>query len=724
VLWLITLVACALTAPIARASDDRLVPSRSDLPGYRAAGAGTGVARTALGGRTPSVLLRAPAQGVAFRAGSRELTIGVFSFSSSARASQALRRLASGRRRVGSGLDGFTATHQTSRSTDVTVVFHVGSALGAVRLRSRERPARAAQIAVAYAQSLGGRLRRVLALSAWQLTLDKIGSDGSITTQLALQAFAITYGPLPGVRRPTGPGGAPPSATLAMQLVARVWERLTPAQQAAIDRYLGAPHDATSSQIAHQTAPVLTPDPRYQAIADKYNAIYRTKLTGAAPVSIRVFSASQDITASGGAKAFADALPVNASGGWGVGSPAYCRVRVPPSGQRQSAQFLELVLAHETFHCFQFVLMANWRQRAAWLIEGMADWAAVTVDPVPESVGAGNLKAYLATPTTPLFARSYDAVGYWGHADEVSGSGSLWSKLPGVLGAPDDPTSYALAGGTSSSFVDTWASAVWRYAGAGEAWNQTNPYSIALATFSGLSPDLIEYDAPLASASYALAEYVVSGNPDLPLVKVEKSEGSLRAGTSKRDFGTVGSEWFCSVKCECPSGEQSSIPAHQDVGQHFALALTGGASPGAGTVSYHSADEFCKPSGFQGLQIRGQGLSVLATFISGTCAVTKGAFHATAKDGAWSIDVRIPRFGGYGKIYPLHLGSNAGFVVKGPGGPYSNAYPAPNHGPASGQIQFYPNGSKMSLGFEYAWNPSAQAAVLPLGVMACKRPKR
>jgi hypothetical protein len=234
----------------------------------------------------------------------------------------------------------------------------------------------------------------------------------------------------------------------------------------------------------------------------------------------------------------------------------------------------------------------------------------------------------------------------WGHADEVGGNGSLWSKIPGILGAPDDPTSYALAGGGASSFVDTWASSVSRYSAAGAAWNQTNPYTIPLETFSGLSPDLIEYDAPLAAAPYTLGEYVISGNHDLPLVRVEKSEGSLRAGTNKRDFGTIGAEWFCSGKCACPPGEQASIPTHQDVGQYFALALTGGASPGAGSVSYHSVDEFCKPSGFQGLQIRGVGLSVLATFISGTCTVTKGLFHATAKDGAWSIDVRIPRFGG------------------------------------------------------------------------------
>jgi hypothetical protein len=352
----------------------------------------------------------------------------------------------------------------------------------------------------------------------------------------------------------------------------------------------------------------------------------------------------------------------------------------------------------------------------------MADWAADTVDTASVDVG-GSYKDYLGTPTTALFARSYDAVGFWGHADEVGGRGSLWGKIPGVLAAPDDPASYALSGGTASAFVDTWASAIWR-TDAGAAWNQTDPYAIPQSAFPGVAPEVVEKDVPLSSQSYALREYVVVGDPDQPLVQVLGSQGTLRAGTRKRDFGPVTSDWFCTGKCECPPGEQSSIPSHQSLGSSFALALTGGASAGAGSVSYHSLDEFCQPTGAQGLQIRGEGVSVHATFRSGTCSVAKGQFHATASDGAWSIDVRIRRFGGYRKVYPLVHGGDPSFVIDGPGGPYSNAFAAPNHGPEFGQLRFSSDGKKMSLGFEYAWNSSASNGVLPLGVMTCKRPKR
>ncbi len=725
VCMIVALSACLFGVPAAFGADDGLVPGRGDVPGYRAGAGGARVARAAVGDRLPRALRHARADGAGFRTGGRRLTFGVFVFSGSGGARRALSHLRAGRRRVGAGLGGFELVRSTRRTTDVAVAFRVGSAVGAVRLRSRGRLAGGSALAVTYARSLAARLQRVLALTAWQRTLDGIAPDGSISPQLALKAFTVAYGPLPGVKRPSGPGGAPFSATLAMQLVARVWDQLSPAQQAAVDRYLGAPHDAASAQVAHTVDQVLTPSPAYQALADKYNAIYRTKLPGAPPVPIRVFTASQDITVvikGKKTKAGADATSLNASGQWGVGAPAYCRVRVTPAGQAGSSQYKEYLLAHETFHCFEFALMANWRQRTDWIIEGMADWAADTVDSASSDL-IGSYKNYLGTPTTALFARSYDAVGFWGHADEVGGRGSLWGKIPGVLAAPDDAASYALAGGTASAFVDTWASAIWRFPDAGAAWNQTDPYSVPQSEYGGVAPRFVEKDAPLSAGPYTMAEYVVGSNPDQPLVEVLGSQGTLRAAVPKQDFGPVNSEWFCAGKCECPPGEQSSVPSHKSFDKHFELALTGGASAGAGSVSYHSLDEFCKATGAQGLQILGNGLSVHATFRSGTCSVTKGQFHATARDGAWSIDVRIRKFGGYRKVYPLVHGGDPNFVIDGPGGPYSNAFAAPNHAPEFGQIQFYPNGKKMSFGFEYAWNASDTNAVLPLGVMACKRPK-
>jgi hypothetical protein len=63
-------------------------------------------------------------------------------------------------------------------------------------------------------------------------------------------------------------------------------------------------------------------------------------------------------------------------------------------------------------------------------------------------------------------------------------------------------------------------------------------------------------------------------------------------------------------------------------------------------------------------------------------------------------------------------------VVDGAGGPYSNRYPSPHQTPAVGAITFYPGGTKMLLGYEYAWNAAGQDAVLPIGKMTCVKPKK
>jgi hypothetical protein len=725
VTWLVALIGCVSGVPAAFASDDGLLPSRAQVPGFHAAGHGASVARTAVGGRPLAALRHAPAQGAAFRSGSQELTFGVFTFAGNASARHALGHLRAGRRHVDVGVAGWELSRSAKRRADVAIAFRVGTALGTVRFRAHGPRKAVAAVALANARSLVARLRRVLALSAWQRTLDGIHADGSITPQLALQAFSRAYGPLPGVHTPPRPGGSAPEATLAMQLVARVWDRLTAAQQAAIDRDLGAPHDASSPGVAQSAVQTLTPNPQLQAVVDRYNALYRGKLPGAPPVTIKVFSASEKIPyPKPGYDTLADALPLNAGGQWGVGAPAYCRVRVPPAGRALNPRVLDVVLAHEAFHCYEFVLMANWRERSAWIIEGMADWAALNVDPLPSSVSAANYREYLSTPETPLFSRSYDAVGFWGHADEVAGPGSLWAKIPAVLGAPDDPASFAAAGATGSPFVETWASAFWRFPDAGDAWQQTDPLPISGIDFPGFDYHIVNDSSSLFSAPHAVSEFYLTADPEQPLVEVVTSEGKLRVGLRKKDFGVGDTQWFCDTKCECPSGESSTIPPHERFGQSLALALTGGAFPGHGRVNYHSLDDYCKPQPAKGLQILGKGHDVHATFTTGTCSVRKGQFHAFAKDGAWSIDVRIPHFGSYKDVYDLAVGSNAGFVVKGPGGPYSNANPAPNHGPSFGQIRFYPNGTKMSLGFEYAWNASATNGVLPLGVMACTKPKR
>ena len=213
-------------------------------------------------------------------------------------------------------------------------------------------------MSTAYASELVARLRRVLSLTAWERTLDGIAPDGSYTPRLALQAFALAYGRLPGVRTPSGPAGRAVDGTAAMQMVAQVWTRLSAAQHGAIDRYLHAPHDASSPRVARDAAApaVFTPSPQFQAMADRYNAIYRAKLPNAPPVTVKVFTVNVPQGKNG--SDLMNALPVNARGEFGGGPPAYCRILVTPLGASRTD--LERQMAHEMFHCYTYVLDPNW----------------------------------------------------------------------------------------------------------------------------------------------------------------------------------------------------------------------------------------------------------------------------------------------------------------------------------------------------------------------------
>jgi len=154
------------------------------------------------------------------------------------------------------------------------------------------------------------------------------------------------------------------------------------------------------------------------------------------------------------------------------------------SGKKSSAAEFEFIMAHEVFHCFQFALAPTlWESTPDWIIEGMASWAAWVAYPPPVPVALDEFKDYVKSPAKPLFARDYDAMGFWARADEVGGgAGTLFPKVPSLLTSGDSTASAIIAGATSLAFQETWASAVRRYAGAGSAWNQLLPYSVSSAS--------------------------------------------------------------------------------------------------------------------------------------------------------------------------------------------------------------------------------------------------
>jgi hypothetical protein len=668
-----------------------------EVPGLRSAGHGPSAARTALGGAITAHRLGRAAAAARFRAHTRRLSTATFTLRTPAAAGRVIGSIGHGYRRLRRIGDEAKLKISGGRSrrgpTTALVVLRVSRAIAVVRLTVRSAPktvsaARtrryAATIDGDYAATLARRLTRVLALTPWQRNLDRIGPTGRTSKAVALRAFALQYGSLPHAKRPRGRTGAPASGTLAFELVAAVWSQLSGAQRSAIQRDLGiATSSGASVQARPDAEPVLTPDPADQALAKHWEQVYAGKLPSAPPVTIRVFKASTEIVDQKGTKAFADALPIDANGNAAVGQPmAYCRVRVPPAGQSVSAQFHNLVIAHEVFHCFQFALDPNWPSLAAWIKEGMADWAALTVDPVPASVGDGNFVAYLTTADQPLFGRAYDGVGFWGYADQAGGNGGLWSKIPAILSAGNGSSAAAFvtAGGASTNFLDTWASATLRYPAGGPPWNQTNPYALSLTQvpppFVSITQDTVATAAP-----YAVGLYGVAADPGAPLISITPSTGTTRIANAPGggDLGVVSQErWLCTDgDCECPPGTSGQPPKSEKVGgQVIYTAVTGGGQPGFVSVGYHSLDQYCQEDdkgGGPGGAAHGTGIGVykpgqsgvdfLGDIDHGSCRVAAGAFDATASGGGYTMHAHVAGATKPNVLYPIPSNSARSYVT-------------------------------------------------------------
>ena len=640
-------------------------------------------------------------RGAAFRQGSRRLAVGVVTLSSSAAARSALRRTARGFRRTSRlGDEARLRSRKLNKRrgrrsrVEAVVVLRVDNAIAVVRLTATGQSRQASATTVRkHAGTLVARLRRVLELTPWERTLDGIRNDGSYSTDLALKAFSMAYGPLPGVRLPRGPSEAPPDAgTLAIGLVDNKWDQLTPQQRAAVDRAVGAPHGPGNASVARTSQngePLLTPDATYQAIVDGFAAAYRAR--GLVGPPIRVFRTDRPIPTSPGFVTFADAVQIDPQGRWGSGLPIdYCRVRVAPVGQAPGP-FQLLVLAHETFHCFQYVIQPNWAATPLWVREGMADWAATSIVSTTASVGAGPYKAYLSDPSQELFTRSYDGVGFWHRADEFYGVGSLWGKVRAIISVANSssPGAFAAAGAATDAFAASWTSAISRFPGAGPAWNQGRPYPLGFGDPRS-KIGVVDGDSTLVSFPYSGQLYNLGRVPRRPLVLLENLAGQLRAA-SRGDLGLVRDQsWLCLAgECKCPPGRSGRVPPHQAARGTTALALTGGRQRGRARVEYHSLDEFCKKDdepekpdtgggggggGRGGIEVysndEGIAQGLAGTLTSGSCSFGRGGFRLTARGGGGSLTLRLPGARRPGS-YDVPVGSS-GLSVSGFGGSYSS----------------------------------------------------
>ena len=481
----IVALAILALAPQAAVAQVRLTFPAAGLPGLHASRVSQRTARNDLASRLSPRLAAfvggAQAQVAAARGTGLDLRSDAFVFGSTRTARSVItawRRLRHPRS-VPVGDGGYV----TAGGSHAVVAWRDGARIGVIDLTTAAKKDPGSR-ALGYALLADSWLRTPLPSTAWAKVLEQIRPDGTVSKRTALEAFATIYGPLPGVPAPEGSRTVAQSGTPAAQWVLSYWRALTHTQQKAIARRLGIAMPGSSALAADYGDPGFHQDPSIQALAEKFVGIYQPRLGHTLGVKVVAGTTSTVVNA------YADTLGVNAEG-QPVTPVVTCRIRVPPAGQevekKQGTQFvppLELVIAHEVFHCFQGDI-TGWNSLPAWITEGSADWAALTVDPVSFFHGGGNLNNYIQTPHTELFKRSYDAVGFWGHAEDVVPN--LWAAMPAILNSGSSQAAFALANGNTDAFLTTWGSSVFRLM-ARPALGDAQPDRTARADRTGSQP--------------------------------------------------------------------------------------------------------------------------------------------------------------------------------------------------------------------------------------------
>lgn len=615
-----------LAGPLLHIAHGALVLEPADVPGFEVVQPverpTSRVLREIAAGGLLRALRRAEGRTAAYRAGAVSLRSTGFLLKNEQAASRTLRGIVRLQRKRGGTVESGSAGDESwivrQSETKRLLAWRTGRGLGVLALDGAVEPAvvleRYGELATAL---LGAEARR----SEWQRVIERTGADGEPTLQQALDAFAVTYRRIPGSRlRPLREGVF--EGTMAGRWILSYWDQLTPKQKKIVLTALGLAEPSASGGRAERLAaravnygdPDFVPNPTLQADLERAANVIAARIGRPFPFAL-VAGTSKDLDDP---EAQADAFTMDADGAFAQGANiALCRIRaLPKLLTSYDATYRYQVMVHEAFHCMQGAIMGEAyleRPRRDWMLEGSAEWVALSVVRQPFlSPAAAWLQWYVLSPVEPLFARKYAAVGFFGHADDVAGE--LWKLLPGILTAPDDFGSFTGSGGMRDDFLHSWASSVWRLdPPLGPNWTMASPVpaeaNTKLKTPSRpvWSPGGLFTVAPFTTAHYVIdGADGLTGSAGRALLYVA-IDGHARLSDLSIDTTDLDDDWFCIVPpCQCPTERQGRVPPTRPLNLPATLAVTGDpdADGTPGFLRFVPLEEFCdtdrRPPRFSG----------------------------------------------------------------------------------------------------------------------------
>lgn len=387
--------------------------------------------------------------------------------------------------------------------------------------------------------------------------LAQTNDEGHLPKEAALQLFALQYGPLPGVTVPKGNPGPSSDGTLAINNVFRIWSELTPEQQSKIREYLELAPDFAPAGPGRSRPHVRRHDPAASApYQDSANALLPILERHFGPLGIPVrVTASTGTVLVNGAAAFADTIQV----GGQCRIRAFTRYYPAPSGPSET-------MLHELFHCYQFVWSGGTLRQPNWVIEGSAEWVGSVLNAeaggADDATAQGWLREWYATPRTPLFRRTYDAMGFFALAQQ-SGT-DVMSRLRGFITAGSNVASYRAIAGSGDAWAASWATTQVDATAYGNQWflRGTGIPSIPNPGLEGARFNPLGNGArdAVTTAPYTTARAAVGLRADLTRFNsASPTAGVIRLGTTQdKALSELRDGPYCTAsdlsRCRCPEG--------------------------------------------------------------------------------------------------------------------------------------------------------------------------
>jgi hypothetical protein len=574
------------------------------------------------------------------------------------------------------------------------------------------------------------RLRRTTPAEARGGEVIAVAGNGKLTFQQAKWYFSQTVAHLPGVTVPKGTVGKDPSGTDATMSLLLFRSRLTRAQRTVLDRSMvprGTPIakvDPTAMGAEARAADVSG------LSATLSEAVLRLRQHG---VLFKHPIALYDLKNAKGT------LLANTTANWLIPRlhSNECAVNLSAKVQGNGIDAIRQTLLHELMHCASGELVSNvkgWAAQPKFLDEGFPEWVSdrVGLEWNGKVVDIGWWPNYLADPSVSLFKRGYSAAGWWALLEHEGTN--LFSIFPdlvhaGETGSASQVFATAVTESAGDLVEDDWGPTLAGIPAYGPRWNLSGP-----GQTHRTEPDrgsLTNDSDPVVGAAEAEGadEFRTDIQADVVIVKgPQDGAGFIRDAGGTDWVLTDGEQRFCTDagNCACPDGTPLGYPIMKGGEAHVGFATESDDDTVVVTGQSTDDDPVCKGKTPAGITVLGQGVVVVTNFTSGTCSVKGGTFtaHATGS-GGYALDVKITGFGGYGQTYNLAFGAgNPTFTVTGGSGPYSNLNAPPDAPPGGGAIKFASNGSRMSLGFIDAFNPSISDSIALAGGMQCKKPKK